>query len=308
MESSYYSLKGQNMILKDSILILNLQLAEMEVKVDEMTQKITTLQQDTLNKSAQVRMLLRENAELQNTVQLLSHNISKEIESKTQQINELQKKLNEREKGLELLAAELEIQQQRLYESSKALNEKEKQLNLLSEKLSNLENILNSYQKNMENLKTKVSDALLGFENSGLSVHIKNGKVYVSLEENLLFQTGSTKIDKKGQAALIKLAKLLEENPEINIMIEGHTDNIPYVSTSGCIKNNWQLSVLRAVSVTEILLENNKIDPKRIIPCGRADSYPLSTENTKEGRAKNRRTEIILTPRLDELFHIINTN
>lgn len=307
LESNYFSLKGQNMVLRDSLNETHLLLNQLEQDNKICLEKISDLQNDTSVYAVQIKYLTKQIADCQNTVQVLSHDASKEIERKTWQILELQNKLNDKEKGLELLAAELEIQQLKLNDNVKNLEEKEKQLNLLADKLNELETSLKNYQLSVKNLKSKVMEALLGINNSGLSVSEKNNKVYISLEENLLFQSGSTKIDKKGEQALLRLSKLLEENKDINIMVEGHTDSIPYHSSSGCIKNNWQLSVLRAVTVSEIILKNKNIDPSRIIPCGRADSFPISTNDTETGRAKNRRTEIILFPKLDELFKIIES-
>ena len=148
----------------------------------------------------------------------------------------------------------------------------------------------------------------MGFENDGLSVSLKNGKVYVSLEEKLLFGTGSTIVSTSGVNALKKLGQVLERNTDINIMIEGHTDDVPYKSDSGPITDNWDLSVKRATSVVRILLANSSINPKRLIASGRGEFMPIDPAKTTEARRKNRRTEIILTPKLDELFRILENN
>jgi chemotaxis protein MotB len=131
--------------------------------------------------------------------------------------------------------------------------------------------------------------------------------VYVSLEEKLLFKTGQWDVDPKGQQALKELSNVLAQNPDINIMVEGHTDDVP-MHGSGSVKDNWDLSVMRATAVTKILTQNQQIDPKRIIAAGRSEYLPLSSDKTPEGRQMNRRTEIILTPNLDELLEILEIN
>jgi chemotaxis protein MotB len=152
-------------------------------------------------------------------------------------------------------------------------------------------------------LQTKVKNALIGFEGKGLTVTQKNGKVYVSMDEKLMFSTGSTTVQKDGVAALVALAKVLVANPDINIMVEGHTDNVP-MKGSGEIKDNWDLSVMRATSVTKVLILNG-VDPKRITAAGRGEYFPVAPNDTPENKAKNRRTEIILIPNLDDLFQVL---
>ncbi|MFW5781215.1 MAG: OmpA/MotB family protein, partial [Bacteroidota bacterium] len=174
-------------------------------------------------------------------------------------------------------------------------------------RLLELETILARKDSAVNALRNKVAAALIGFENEGLSVDIKNGKVYVSLEEKLLFPSGSTRIDARGINALKKLARVLEENKDINITIEGHTDDVPVIA-SAAMKDNWDLSVKRATAVVRILLDNSSIDPKRLTASGRGEYMPLDTGKTSEARQKNRRTEIILTPKLDELFQILESN
>ena len=156
----------------------------------------------------------------------------------------------------------------------------------------------------MKALRQKVSDALLSFQGNGLTVSMKNGKVYVSLEERLLFESGSTIVDSKGVDALRNIAKLLEKENDINVLVEGHTDNVPIKSAT--IKDNWDLSVLRATSIIRIIMANSKIDAKRLTAAGKGEFFPIDKANTPEARRKNRRTEIILSPKLDELFEILN--
>jgi len=150
-------------------------------------------------------------------------------------------------------------------------------------------------------------NALSGYADKGLSVEMKNGKVYVMLEERLLFATGSIVVDAKGVDALKDLSKVLEKNPDINILIEGHTDNVPMKGT-GDMKDNWDLSVMRATSVVKIITGNSKVSPTRLTAAGRGEFIPLDKSNTVEGRKKNRRIEVILTPKLDEILKVLETN
>jgi len=174
-------------------------------------------------------------------------------------------------------------------------------------RLTELEKMLDAQQKAVRDLKAKVSEALYGFENNGLSVTMKNGQVYVSMDEKLLFKTGSYEIDANGRAALRKLGALLEKNPDITVTIEGHTDDVPYRSASGILLDNWDLSVKRATTVVRVLTEDTKISPKRLVASGRSEYIPVDAKKTVEARQKNRRTEIILTPDLSALYKILES-
>jgi chemotaxis protein MotB len=169
-----------------------------------------------------------------------------------------------------------------------------------------MEKILDAQKRIVQDLKAKVSEALMGFENNGLTVSMKNGKVYVSLDEKLLFKSASWDIDANGRNALKKLAGVLERNPDIQVTIEGHTDNVPYNPGSGQLKDNWDLSVKRATTVVRVLLEGSKIDAKRLTASGRSQYVPVDQNNTSEAKQKNRRTDIVLTPDLTELYQLIN--
>lgn len=206
-----------------------------------------------------------------------------DLYSREDQLNLLSEKLNSERIELERLSEELEARNKRLSDLERKLSEKDAAVDAL---------------------KNKVSAALMGFEGQGLTVTKKNGKVYISLEEQLLFGSGSIKVDTKGASALKKLAVVLEQNPDINITIEGHTDDVPVASGSELV-DNWDLSVRRATSIIRILLDNSKINPKRLTASGRGEYLPISAAKTTESRQKNRRTEIILTPNLDEIFELL---
>jgi chemotaxis protein MotB len=187
-----------------------------------------------------------------------------------------------------------------------ALDELTFELEKRNARMLELEKVLDAQKKIVQDLKNKVSEALLGFENNGLTVTMKNGKVYVSLDEKLLFKSASWEIDANGRNALKKLSGVLERNPDIQIMIEGHTDNVPYNPGSGQLRDNWDLSVKRATTVVRTLLEGSRIDPKRLTAAGRSEYMPVDPANTSDARQKNRRTEIVLTPDLTELYELIN--
>lgn len=169
-------------------------------------------------------------------------------------------------------------------------------------RLETLQALIDQQRKTTTELRQKMADALTGFNSNELSVSMKNGKVYVSLQENLLFPSGSAVVNPKGKQALGRLAGVLTINPDINVNIEGHTDSIPI---RGRYEDNWALSVARATSIVRILTKDYSIDPVRIIASGHSLYDPVDSNITKEGRARNRRTEIILSPKLDELYRII---
>ena len=169
-------------------------------------------------------------------------------------------------------------------------------------RLENLQALIDQQRKTTSELRQKMTEALKGFNSNELTVAIKNGKVYVSLQENLLFPSGSAVVNPKGKQALGKLAGVLTINPDINVNIEGHTDSIPIRSR---YEDNWALSVARATSIVRILTKDYGIDPVRIVASGHSLYDPVDSNMSKEGRARNRRTEIILSPKLDELYQII---
>ena len=208
---------------------------------------------------------------------------------------------------IEMLMEELQAARHDLNLREDRLREAEKELEDRNARLIELQDVLAQKDQAVKDLREKVMRALTGFNNNGLTVHEKNGKVYVSMDEKLLFKTGQWVVDPNGQRALRDLSQLLAENQDINIMVEGHTDDVP-MRGSGDVKDNWDLSVMRATAVTKILTQNPQLDPERIISAGRSEYVPLVPEKTPEARQMNRRTEIILTPKLDELLKILEAN
>lgn len=174
-------------------------------------------------------------------------------------------------------------------------------------KVKELEGILARKDKAVQDLKKKISDALLGFKENDLTVTVKNGKVYVSLAEQLLFKSGSVVVDDKGESALRQLAVALKDHKDVQVMVEGHTDNVPIGKKSQYMQDNWDLSVMRATSITRILV-NAGVKTTQILPSGKGEYAPLMPNTSDANRQKNRRTEIIVTPHLDELFKILEAN
>ena len=230
--------------------------------------------------------LLTKYKDLESQLKSLQVGSSEEIARLIVKLQETQTDLQKREEILKTAQTELELRSQRMKELEIAIQQKDDAV---------------------KQLRQKVIDALVGFNNKGLTIQEKNGKVYVSLDEQLLFKTGQWDVDPKGQQALTNLAEVLGVNPDINVLVEGHTDNVP-MRGSGMVKDNWDLSVMRATAVTRILLKNKAIEPKRITSAGRGEFFPIDEADTSEARQKNRRTEIILTPRLDEIFRILESN
>ena len=194
---------------------------------------------------------------------------------------------------------------EQLDEKGKALALEQERLNKSAQRLDELESLIAAKEASMKKLKETLSKALNSFEGKGLTVEQKNGKVYVSMENKLLFNSGSWAVGSEGKKAVVEVSKVLGDNPEISVLIEGHTDDDAF-SASGPIADNWDLSTKRATAIVGILSENKKINKESLTAAGRGEFSPLASNSTAEGKAKNRRIEIILTPRLDEISKMLN--
>lgn len=245
------------------------------LKSNELYQNLQRIQNELVSGSdVETRKLL---AELQRNQQ--------ELIQKEDYLRSLEDSLNQKKFNLETLKKDFEDQQVRLVE---------------------LENILNQKDSIMAALRSKVSEALFSFKDDELTVEMKNGMLYVSMEEKLLFKSGSFDVGDKGKDAISKLSRVLELNPDIQILIEGHTDNVPYNGVSNLMIDNWDLSVKRATSIVRLLVQSSSIDPSRLTAAGRSKYIPVDTNETTAGKQKNRRIEIILSPNLDELYELIS--
>jgi len=266
----------QAQLVRDSIRIHD-RMKSLEMELDKLERQYNDLES---THEALLRGNARETRRLLNELQTTQEDLSK----KEQLLRELEADVNQQKRDVNQLRAELETRNARLMEMEDMLHEKDRVL---------------------EDLKQKVGEALAGFEGQGLTVTRKNGRVYVSMDEKLLFSSGSTAVDPNGVKALRQLAVVLAKNPDIDITIEGHTDDVPFRKGSS-IKDNWDLSVLRATSISRIILENPNVAPQRITVSGRGEYFPVDPAKTPEARRKNRRTEIILSPDFTEVFRILN--
>ncbi|HEX7413681.1 MAG TPA: OmpA family protein [Bacteroidia bacterium] len=261
--------------------------------------RILTVKYDKLNQlndqlmeklGKQLTSSEKDNAKLSGDLEMTKAQLLKkqdELNVLSTQLNALSIQLTKQKESLDALSAQLQLREKRVNE---------------------LEDVLKQKDEAAAALKKKLSDALYSFEGKGLTITQKNGKIYVSMDESLLFASGKTAVEPKGIEALKNLAKVLDQNPDINIMVEGHTDDVP-MHGNGDIKDNWDLSVMRATSVTKIILQSSpNISQKRISAAGRGEFFPLDAAKTPEARKKNRRTEIILTPKLDELLKVLGNN
>lgn len=207
-------------------------------------------------------------------------------------------------KNRELLA-ELEAKEKKLGAEQDRLNKLKSDLQASSQRLNELENMMASKDAAMKKLKETLSKALNSFEGKGLTVEQKNGKVYVSMENKLLFGSGSWAVGTEGKRAVVEVGKVLADNSDITVLIEGHTDDDAY-GGSGPIADNWDLSTKRATAIVTIFAENKRINKQNLTAAGRSEFSPLASNTTAEGKAKNRRIEIILTPKLDEISKMLN--
>lgn len=185
------------------------------------------------------------------------------------------------------------------------LNQSQQEIAAQQQKLIQLQGLMDQQKKAIENIRKKMAEALVGFSSKELTVSIKDGKVYVSLQESLLFPSGSATVNPMGVQALGKLAAVLNVNPDINVNIEGHTDSIPI--RSSLYPDNWALSTARAVSIVRVLVKNYQVDPTRLLASGQSQYDPVQSNSTPQGRTQNRRTDIILSPKLDELYKLLGT-
>ena len=267
--------------INQDLEILNIELNDNLIRISSRTKK---LENDTLTLGRELRKKEKLYDNLNLSYELLIKNNSNTMANQSRENKELIEKLSQ-----------MEI----------SLNEREQDIKEREDELYELRKNLENKDRTLSELKSKISDALLSYKGEGLNVEVRNSKLYISLENSLLFSSGSWKINSNGKKALIKLSNILAQQSSINITVEGHTDSIPY-NGSGIIKDNWDLSVLRATSIVRVILNNKGIKPERIEASGRSSFNPLVKNDTKENRARNRRTEIILSPNIDILLKLLD--
>ena len=284
LENKYANLKKENRSLSDENEELLKAKNQLESDRDGLKNDLSKLKSERDKLTADQKALNEKIARLQDSYNALEKNSNDALQSNLK-------------KNRDLLA-ELEAK-------GKALSIEQERLSKNAQRLKELEDMIAAKEATMRKLKETLSKALNGFEGKGLTVEQKNGKVYVSMENKLLFNSGSWAVSSEGKKAVVELGKVLADNPDISVLIEGHTDNVPY-GGSGPIADNWDLSTKRATAIVGILSENREIDRKNLTAAGRGEFSPLATNETADGKAKNRRIEIILTPRLDEIAEMLN--
>jgi len=285
LESKYSDLKKENRSIADENAELQKIKNQLELDRDKLTKDLSNTKADLEKQKADLAAEQKKFKLLQDSYNALEKNSN----------DALEKNMN---KNRELLA-ELEAK-------SKKLAEEQARLDKTANRLNELEAMIAAKEAAMKKLKDTLSKALNNFEGKGLTVEQKNGKVYVSMENKLLFNSGSWAVGSEGRKAVVELGKVLGDNPDLSVLIEGHTDDDPY-GGSGPIANNWDLSTKRATAIVAILSENTSINKQKLTAAGRGEFSPLASNASAEGKAKNRRIEIILTPNLDEIAEMLNS-
>ena len=269
---------------------------DLQIKFANASRDLSKLIQDTTALGSKYRLLLRDYNIIDGEYKSLQKSFDKLKNLSARETAELQNQLEAKNNELQIKEDALLKLDQELKEKQRLLIEREKRVN-------ELEEAIRKKEAAVQLLKAKVANALRGFENQGLSVVQKNGKIYVSLEAKLLFKSGSTFVEEEGVRALVELGKALESEKDLEIIVEGHTDT-DKLNSSASPKNNWELSVLRATSVVQILLNNSSMTPSQIMAGGRGEFLPIDVSD----KAKNRRIEVIISPNLNELFEIISND
>ena len=284
LKNEYDALSSDNEGVLDDKNTLENQLRQLQDAYDTTLSNRNTLQQE-------LAALQEKLDALNESYSALEQNSSKEIADNVQ-------------KNRELLA-ELEAKKLALAVENDRLLKLEEDMQERGQRIAELEALIAAKDQAMRDLKNAISSALTAFEGKGLTVEQRDGKVYVSMENKLLFKSGSWSVGSDGRIAIEQIGAVLAENPEIAVLIEGHTDNDPF-SSGGQIANNWDLSTKRATAIVQILIENKRINPESLTAAGRGEYAPISSNETVDGKAKNRRIELVLTPKLDEISKLLN--
>lgn len=272
------------------------QLNKANTELEDLNKKLTQLKLDTATIGADYRTTSQKLENLNKEYDQLNSNYKNLLNNS----GKLNRDLTQQKEQLLLIQENLDKTRRQNDSLSTSLSEREK-------KVRELETVLANKDKAVMDLKNKIANSLLDFKASDLTVNVKNGKVYVSLAEQLLFGSGSIEVDKKGVTALQQLAKAIKDQKDLQIMVEGHTDNVPISKKSPYMQDNWDLSVMRATSIVKILTSAG-LSPNQVTASGKGEYYPLASNDTPQNKSKNRRTEIIITPNLDEIFKILESN
>ena len=286
------------------VLKLSDEVEELTLNVNLLKDKINNLKNDSIRNGNALSVLQNKHEKLNTAYDLLVSQNSRQMSEKAKETKRLleqleiaQTKLLEKEEDLNQLSSTLTEKEEELNKAQRTLEER-------SARVSELEKIINQKDSLVTAIKNKVQKALTGLEGGGLTIEQRNGKIYISLEEDLLFASGKYVINQGGVAALNKLSEALSSQKDLEILVEGHTDNVKG-NGKGSIKDNWDLSVMRATSVVKVLLNNKGMSASQLTAAGRGSHVPIATNETVEGRKMNRRIELILSPNLDDLYDIL---
>ena len=291
LEARFADLKSENQDLDRDLTTANRLKNKFETESARLNEELEKTKAERDQLASQYASTKTNLENLQQSYDALEANSSKTLAENSKKNRELLSELDEKQMALATEQARLEKLQRDLAERSQRVDE--------------LESMIASKDAKMRALKDAISKALVDFEGKGLTVEQRNGKVYVSLENKLLFDSGSWTVGSNGRKAVQQLGSVLADNPEIAVLIEGHTDNVPY-GGNGPISNNWDLSTKRATAIVEILSQNSSINPQNLTAAGRGEFAPVAPNTSAEGKAKNRRIEVILTPQLDEVTKLLN--
>jgi len=289
LDNKYNRLKNQNSNLVGENDALYSTTKDLEKENNQLKSSIDSLSSARAILQNDVIALAEKKKQLEASYKELSTSSNAQLDAKAKEILALSNQLNEKENALIAESTRLEKLKTDLAERS--------------ERVQQLEDLIAAKEAKMQQLKNAVSNALQNFEGKGLTVHRKNGKVYVSMENKLLFSSGSWAVGTEGKSAVKQLATVLKQNPDIEVLIEGHTDNVPYKGNNA-INDNWDLSTKRATAIVRILV-NNQVSPKRVTAAGRGEFLPIASNTTSKGKAKNRRIEVILAPNLDAINNLL---
>lgn len=291
LENKYADLKKENRRLQDENDDCVKSKADLDMAYNALKDELSSTKLERDRNLADYTSASNNLKALQSSYEALEKNSNEALQTNMAKNRDLLDQLKAKEKAL----AEEQIR----------LNKLKSDLQASSERLTELENLMAAKDANMRKLKETLSSALNSFEGKGLTVQQKNGKVYVSMENKLLFSSGSWAVGSEGRRAVVEVGKVLAANPDISVLIEGHTDDDAY-NGSGPIADNWDLSTKRATVIVNILAENKSINPQNLTAAGRSEYAPVASNATSDGKAKNRRIEIILTPKLDEISKMLN--
>jgi chemotaxis protein MotB len=293
LENKYTELKKENRLLADELDSLKRERNDLVTQNDSLSNEYFRLKSNADKLQADYTATTNNLKALQSSYNALEKNSNEALEANLDKNRQLLAQLQSKEKAL---AAEQD-----------RLNKLRDELSSNTKRLNELESMIAAKDAAMKRLKDTLSKALNAFEGKGLTVEQKNGKVYVSMENKLLFQTGSWAVGSEGRKAVVEVGKVLAQNPDITVLIEGHTDNDKILGNiGGGIESNWDLSTKRATAIVNILAENGGIKKSNLTAAGRGEYAPLLSNDSPEGKAKNRRIEIILTPKLDEISKMLN--